>query len=115
MADGTQDNGVAAVREPVGEVLGTPAGNVVPDVGAPAARGEVGIGNVRLLPAALGLAYRDLLPARGEEAPLLCLEDLRHPAIEDKPQIIDAREILRLQVGLHRRRALPHAAWDFVA
>src|SRR5207244_6871913 len=85
IAHGTQDHVVAAVREPVGEVLGTPAGDVVPDVGAPAARGEVGIGDVRLLPAALGLAYRDLLPARGEEAPL-CLEDLRHPAIEDEPQ-----------------------------
>src|SRR5206468_10807713 len=80
IAHGTQDHVVAAVREPVGKVLGTPTGDVVPDVGAPAARGEVGIGNVRLLPGALGLAYRDLLPARGEEAPLLSLEDLRHPA-----------------------------------
>src|SRR5207245_10232062 len=100
MADGTQDNGVAAVREPVGEVLGTPPRNVVPDVGTPAARGEVGIGNVRLLPAALGLAYRDLLPARGEDAPLLCLEDLRNPAIEAEPQNINTRDIVRLQVGL---------------
>src|SRR5207247_9166863 len=109
------DHGVAAVREPVGQVLGAPAGDVVPDVGAPAARGEVGIGDVRLLPAALGLAYRDLFPARGEKALRLCLEDLRHPAVEDEPQIIYTREIVRLQVRLHRRRALPYAAWDLAA
>src|SRR5207247_4127812 len=80
IAHGTQDHVVAAVRESIGKVLGTPAGDVVPDVGAPAARGEVGIGNDRLLPAALGLAYRHLLPTPGPDAPLLCLEDLPHPA-----------------------------------
>ena len=61
---GTQHDLEAAVREPVREILGAPAGHVVPDVGAPAAVGEARVRNERRLAVALRLAHGDLLPAR---------------------------------------------------
>src|SRR5207253_6506728 len=78
IAHGTQHDVVAAIREAVGEILGPVARKVVPDVGPPAARGKVGIGDVRPVPVTARLPYRDLFPTCGNES--LRLEDLLHAA-----------------------------------
>src|SRR5467141_2311579 len=55
VAHGTQDDLIPTIGKSIGEVLGAITGDVVPDVGAPAARGEVGVRDVGLVPVALGL------------------------------------------------------------
>src|SRR5262249_38070080 len=69
--------------------------------------------DVHRMAVALRFPHADLFPPRGDQA--VVLEDLLHAAVEDEPEVVDAGETVRLQVRLHRRRALPDTVGDFIA
>ena len=94
VADRAQDHLVAAVREAVGEVLGAAAGDVVPDVRAPAPVREAGVGDQHGPAVEARLAHRDLLPAR--EGNAVGPQDLLDAAVEEEPEVVDALEALLL-------------------